>query len=49
MGFLHRKLELNIGPCSSFIETVARYLVLNGDLSKFARIKEEEGLTKEAV
>ena len=49
VGFLHRKLELNIGLCGSFVETVARYLVLNGDLSNFARIKEEDGLTKEAV
>ena len=49
VGFLYRKLELNNGPCGSFVETVARYLVLNGDLSRFAPIKEEEGLTKEAV
>src|SRR5258706_2862950 len=49
VGFLHRKLELNNGPCGGFVETVARYLVLNGDLSECARIKEEGGLTKEAV
>ena len=42
-------MQINNGPCGSFVETVARYLVLNGDLSKNAQIKGEERLTKEAV
>ena len=49
VAFFHRKLQLNNGPCDSFVEIVARYLVLNGDPSRCAQIKGEEGLTKEAV